>query len=396
MNSEFVEILIKLIAEQGKEAMLNPAKCKAFLADYTHGDYKKESHLLLQAIDVGVQKTIDTTGELEICKKQQIKILHEERFLDKEAAANVVETLALVLRGEKNRGASQGTVCSNCGKELQKEWKTCPYCSTVVANTNLNQQDAEVIREKAETFLDNKEYDVSIYVFSGLNYLEKKDYDAAIRDFTEAIRLDPNNAYSYNRRSYGYFKKKDYDTAIRDLTEAIRLDPNNTDFSKARADVYYSRGLSYLEKEDYDVAIGDFDNAIRLNPKNPKYYEGKAVAYNNRGNSYLYKKDYDAAIRDYTEAIRLNPKNVYAYDGRGNSYSFKKDYDAAIRDFSEAIRLDPNNADHYGNRGACYLQYGVIDRAVQDLEKALKLNPNKKELRQMLSIIQTKFGNANW
>ena len=42
MNSEFVDILKKLIAEQGREALLNPAKCKAFLADYTGSEYKKE------------------------------------------------------------------------------------------------------------------------------------------------------------------------------------------------------------------------------------------------------------------------------------------------------------------------------------------------------------------
>jgi raffinose/stachyose/melibiose transport system substrate-binding protein len=103
MNTEFVDILKKLIAEQGKEALLNPVKCKAFLADYTHGDYKKESRLLLQSLDAGVQKAIDTTDELEICKKQQIRILHEEHFLTAEAASDVVDTLALVLRGDTTK-----------------------------------------------------------------------------------------------------------------------------------------------------------------------------------------------------------------------------------------------------------------------------------------------------
>jgi hypothetical protein len=107
MNTEFVNILKKLVAEQGKEALLNPAKCKAFLADYTHGEYKKESRLLLQAIDVGVQKAIDTTDELEICKKQQIRILHEEHFLTAEATSDVVNTLALVLRGDTIKTKTQ-------------------------------------------------------------------------------------------------------------------------------------------------------------------------------------------------------------------------------------------------------------------------------------------------
>jgi len=52
MEKSFITILQKLLTEQSKEALLNHAKCKAFLIDYTHGEYKKESHLLLQAIEV--------------------------------------------------------------------------------------------------------------------------------------------------------------------------------------------------------------------------------------------------------------------------------------------------------------------------------------------------------
>jgi len=135
MNTMFIGILQKLITEQGKEALLNPAKCKAFLADYTKGEYKKESRLLLQALEAGVQKAIDTTDELEICKKQQARILREEHFVAPEAAADIVDTLAFVLRDEKKIITSQRVICSNCGKELQKEWKICPYCETRVENT---------------------------------------------------------------------------------------------------------------------------------------------------------------------------------------------------------------------------------------------------------------------
>jgi hypothetical protein len=100
MDKSFIDILQKLIAEQGKEALLNPVKCKAFLADYTKGEYKKESRLLLQALEAGVQKAIDTTEELNICKQQQIKVLQDEYFLAAEIASDVVDTLLLVLRGK--------------------------------------------------------------------------------------------------------------------------------------------------------------------------------------------------------------------------------------------------------------------------------------------------------
>jgi len=46
MNPEFIEILKKLVTEQGKEVLFNPSKCKAFLADYTHGEFKKRKPLV--------------------------------------------------------------------------------------------------------------------------------------------------------------------------------------------------------------------------------------------------------------------------------------------------------------------------------------------------------------
>jgi hypothetical protein len=100
MEIEFVTILQKLVAERGRENLLNSAKCKALLSDYTHNEYKKESRLLLQTLDAGVQMAIETTENIAICKKQQIKLLHEEYCLDEKVAIDVVDTIALVLKGD--------------------------------------------------------------------------------------------------------------------------------------------------------------------------------------------------------------------------------------------------------------------------------------------------------
>ena len=47
------------------------------------------------------------------------------------------------------------------------------------------------------------------------------------------------------------------DQTIRDLTEAIRLNPED-------AKAYLNRGYTYYQEGDYDRAIEDYDNAVRL------------------------------------------------------------------------------------------------------------------------------------
>jgi len=108
--------------------------------------------------------------------------------------------------------------------------------------------------------------------FSGVNTVidggrratadQARAFDLAIADFTAALRLDPNNAKTYQERGVAYLSKGDLDKAIADFTQAIRLDPND-------ADAYYNRGYVYVTKKDYDRAIADFEAALRINPKHP-------------------------------------------------------------------------------------------------------------------------------
>lgn len=100
MDSKFTAILQKLIAEQGMEILFDSVKYKAFLSDYTRGDYKKESRLFLQVLDAGVQKAIDTAKDIAICKKQQIRLLREDHFFAEDIASDVVNTLVFVLKGD--------------------------------------------------------------------------------------------------------------------------------------------------------------------------------------------------------------------------------------------------------------------------------------------------------
>jgi tetratricopeptide (TPR) repeat protein len=193
----------------------------------------------------------------------------------------------------------------------------------------------------------------------GLAAFDTKEYDKAIVDYTEAIRLKPNNAKAYKERGRAYSAKKQYDNALSDYNEAIRLDPN---FAAA----YNNRGYVYYEKKDYDKAISDYNQSIRLDPN-------YATVYLNRGVAHYDKKDYDKAISDYDEAIRLDPNYSYAYNNRGNAYHAKKDYDKAISDYNESIRLDPNYARAYRNRGNAYKSKGELDQAKADFAKADEL-----------------------
>jgi len=207
----------------------------------------------------------------------------------------------------------------------------------------------EELREKVEKLFDD-------FFNSGYAYYEKKDYDHAIEDYTQAIRIDPNYADAYIKRSLAYYEKKDYDRAIEDCTQVIRINPNY-------AYAFLIRGFAYREKNDYDRAIEDCTQAIKIDPN-------YVHAYRKRGYVYFEKKDYDHAIEDYTQAIRINPNDDVTFFKRGNAYREKEDYDRAIEDYTQAIKINPNYADAYKNRSLVYSLKGEMFRANANADNA--------------------------
>jgi tetratricopeptide (TPR) repeat protein len=200
------------------------------------------------------------------------------------------------------------------------------------------------------------------YLERGIAYDSKGDYDRAIADYNQAIRLNPDYYTAYNNRGDAYGGKGDYDRAIADYNQVIRLNP---DIDAA----FNNRGLVYKNKGDYDMAIADYTQAIRINP----YY---AIGFNNRGLAYYDKGDFDMAIADFTQAIRLDPDNAQAYKNRGDAYIGKRDYDRAITDLNQAIRLDPDNAIALNSRAIAYNYKGDYDRAITDYTQVIRLDPD--------------------
>jgi len=128
---------------------------------------------------------------------------------------------------------------------------------------------AERSRKEAEEAAERTRKQADDHRSKGISYFNNGDYDRAISEFTDAIRIEPNNALNYTWRSNSYNSKGDYDRCIADCNQAIRINPN---YSSA----YNNRGFAYYGKGDYDRAIEDCSQAIRLDPNNMS-------AYNNRG-----------------------------------------------------------------------------------------------------------------
>ncbi len=157
------------------------------------------------------------------------------------------------------------------------------------------------------------------------------DVDVTISSCTRVIddmRLRPEvRAEAYMTRGEANDSTGQKEEAIADYTDVIRLQPDDT-----RA--YFARGQIYQSQGDHDHAIADFSEFVRVAPKG-------FGAFLERGNSYREKGDLDRAIADYSEAIRILPNLSSAYHNRGVAYRMKGDRERAIADFRHVVRITP-------------------------------------------------------
>ncbi|MDR2865546.1 MAG: zinc-ribbon domain-containing protein [Spirochaetaceae bacterium] len=227
MDTVFIATVQKLVTEQGKEALFNTAKCKSFLADYTKGEYKKESRLLLQAIEAGVAKAIDSTRELQICKQQQTRCLHEEYFLTEEIAAELVDMLTLVLRPDNGHEKGEDLFCSECGAPLSEGAKFCSSCGKPTATEQSASQSTPKPEQKvaALTSSGGIGYGIDLITFIPKTSVPSQEdiFNTAIQRITETITQDPGNASAYIERGEYYLCLSNFGNARSDFKNAKKL-----------------------------------------------------------------------------------------------------------------------------------------------------------------------------
>ncbi|AFY95490.1 tetratricopeptide repeat protein [Chamaesiphon minutus] len=118
---------------------------------------------------------------------------------------------------------------------------------------------------RLEKKLKNERGTIPEYYELGSIYLEKRMFAQALIVFKKAIKLEdanvPEMAPVYNALGYAYFGQEQYDLAIRNYKEAIKLEP---EYVMAMNNL----GHAYEQKKLTSQALDVYEQALKLEPKN--------------------------------------------------------------------------------------------------------------------------------
>ncbi len=175
----------------------------------------------------------------------------------------------------------------------------------------------------------------SYYYWRSKVYTELGEYIKALTDIERAALLELNDeyiqnqkkflSYQFSRQGYDLHKDQKNDEAIKLYTYAIRLTPEDSS-------LYFSRGTFFAEQHLLDAALKDVKMAIQLDPDEIKFYRYLDWIL-------MQSKDWEQIIRYWNQYIERHPKNSKAYLERGGAYYHKRDMKSALKDAKKASDL---------------------------------------------------------
>jgi len=130
--------------------------------------------------------------------------------------------------------------------------------------------------------------------------------EAAVADFSESIRLNPDNALAYDERGFALMKLGQHMQAINDFSSSFEMNPLNVK-------TFVNRGTSHAKVGNYAQAVADYDEALKIDPTHASAMHNRAVALTKLGML-------QQALDGFSRLIEKYPEDANAHFCRGSAY----------------------------------------------------------------------------
>ena len=271
-------------------------------------------------------------------------------------------------------------------------------CSSVMLADNIKRPDSYNYTRGVEAINNNNAEEALDYLNKEINEHPDNGYAfawiALVRNYNEefgraltaaniAVKKIPSKdkeykAFAYGTRAKVYLNLEDTIQALKDYSQAINVMPDDDRLYNQRAQVYY-------EQEKYDLADKDYQKMISLKA-------GDVMGYMGIGRNANAQKRYGDAIKQFDYVVKLEPNYSSAYSFRAESYIGLKKYNEAIDDVISALGIDRD-------RKAFYELQELADSAFEQTVAKLKVQkikePNEQSWDYDLGIVYERAAKYN-
>lgn len=216
--------------------------------------------------------------------------------------------------------------------------------------------------------------------YKGLAQASLGDFTHADSTFSHLLNIYPRFEDGYGSRAQAHLMAADTVAAIKDISEALRINPNMLPARLMRADIS-------LHRRQWAAAAADLDTVIKLSPADVSLYINRAYARYNAD-------DWPGAMADYNYALDLEPQNYAAIYNRALLRYQIQDLSGARNDFSKVLEHDPDDFPARYNRGLINTDLGNHQAALADFRLIANKYPRFYPVFYAMSRVYQNMGNA--
>ncbi|XP_021257944.1 tetratricopeptide repeat protein 6 isoform X3 [Numida meleagris] len=188
--------------------------------------------------------------------------------------------------------------------------------------------------------------------------LQMGEIFSALQDTNAALNLTTTAPLLTNRgvinQLMGYLS-----CAMKDYQQAIFVDPSY-------ALAYLSAANIYFHNHQFSQAYCYYSEVLKLEPGNESAIMNRAVT-----NTII--KNFEEAKEDFEKALCLCPFSAAVYFNRANFHKALKQYELAEKDISTALSIQPSDAMMYRLRADIRAKLGFSREAVEDYKQAISI-----------------------
>jgi tetratricopeptide (TPR) repeat protein len=214
---------------------------------------------------------------------------------------------------------------------------------------------------------------VIIMLLSALTIKRNMLWQDGFALWEDTISKSPMKSRPHANLAVLYYKRGLNKEALREYMNAIAIDPENPGFYNNLGNVYKEMGL-------YDNALNAYSQSVALDSH---FAEG----HYNLGTAFYEAGNIEKALPELKTAIRLSPELFDAHITIGNIYDDMGMMNRALQSYAKALEINPYSHMAYYNRGILYERAGETQRAVMDFNRAIDIKPDwdvpKRQLRKL-------------
>lgn len=235
-------------------------------------------------------------------------------------------------------------------------------------NTSVNQKPKDLFLTEVKPISEIKQEQ---FFIEGCRRRINGDFNAAIAQFNEVLKINPQNDAAIYNLALTYSDKREYNRALQYIEPLLKLNTTNKWYKITAADIY--------------EATGHYTEAANLMASLAKQYPAETDYLFDEAYFLIKAEQYEKAITVYNQIEKTTGLTEEIATSRKQLWLKLNKTDKAIAELNALIQANPNESTYYGMLADLYMSMNMDEKALQTVQKLAALDSSNLKAQSVMA-----------